>query len=315
VIIRHPVARVVVDGRSLSSAEAAVGRVEVRLALGGEHDSARILLWLRSRVADIRLEAPLSIALGERDNLVDVWGGRVAQVASGDRRVALEGLAHTAQLSRQRVTRTWQDQTVGDIVRDLAGDAELDEVDASLNLPWYAVDTRRTVWAHLRELGQLVGTDLAASAAGAVRFVPARTSTATHSLRFGAEVIRWSVGELPSASPPPVRAYGAASEAGSQQWHWLLAEAGEGGASISGAIRTRDAADASTRARSERAARRARRASLLAVGTPAVRPGDVVRLPDVPGAAADGYRVTGVLHQLDGRTGFTTTLRLEGVAA
>jgi phage protein D len=314
-VIRHPIARVVVDGRTLTSAEAAIARVEVRLGLGGEHDSARVLLWLRSKAAGIEPDAPVSIALGNRDDIVDVWGGKVAHVTTGDRQVVIDGLAHTAQLSRTRVTKTWQEQTVADIVRDLAADVEMDEIDASLSLPWYAVDTRRTVWSHLRDLAHLVGADLAASAAGAVRFVPARTAGEVHSLRFGAHVLRWNVGALQTSEPPALRAYGAASEAGSQQWHWLLGDAGDAVGLTPGAIRTKDAADAATRARQDRAARRGQRGTALAVGSPAVRPGDTVKLEDVPGAAASGYRVTAVLHQLDGRTGFTTSLRMEGLAA
>ena len=77
----------------------------------------------------------------------------------------------------------------------------------------------------------------------------------------------------------------------------------------------RDAVNAATRARTDRAARRGQRASALSVGSPKVRPGDVVKITDVPEAASGGYRVTGVTHQLDGRTGFTSTLRMEGVAS
>jgi phage protein D len=313
-VIRHPIARVVIDGRPLTSAEAAIGRVDIRLALGGEHDSARVQLWLRSKAASLAPDAPVSIALGEKDDLVDVWAGKVSHVTTGDRHVLIDGLAHTAQLSRTRVTKTWQEQTVADIVRDLATDVDMDEIDASLSLPWFAVDTRRTVWAHLRDLAHLIGADLAASASGAVRFVPARTSGAVHSLRFGAQLMRWNIGALQTAEPPALRAYGAASEAGSQQWHWLLGDAGDAVGTTPGAIRTKDAADAATRARRDRASRRGQRGTALATGSPAVRPGDVVTLDQVPGAASSGYRVTRVLHQLDGRAGFTTSLRMEGLA-
>jgi prophage tail gpP-like protein len=317
VIVRHPVARLEVDGRRLTSAEAAVGAVEIRLTLGGEHDSARVTLWSRSKLAGAAPEARAAIALGERDDPVEVWGGTLAMTEAGDRHVVLEGLSHTASLSRSRVTRTWQDQTVADIVRDLAGDAEIDEVDATLQLPWFAADARRTVWSYLRELAEMVGADVASNASGAVRFVPSSAAGEEHTLRFGAELLRWKLAERPSAPARGARALGAASEAGAQQWHWLLADSGSnaGGAPLSGAVRTKDAADLVAQARSDRAARRSHRASVLAVGSADLRPGDVVKLQDVPGAATERWRVTAVVHRLDGRFGFTTSLALEGAAA
>lgn len=312
-ILRHPIARMVVDAETYSSAQAAVQWAEVRLSLGGAHDAARVGLWLNSRAGGVAPEARASIALGEGTDLTDVWAGTISWVEAGERRVALEGLSHTAQLSAQRVARAWQDQSVGDIVRDLAGPVQIDNVDASLQLPWYAVDTRRTVWSHLRELAQLIGADVTSNPSGGVRFVPSASSAQTHTLRYGADLIRWQLAELPAVDAPGIRAYGAASEAGAQQWHWLLGDAGSGGGvSIPGAIRTKDAADLGTKARTDRAARRAHRASVLALGVPAIRPGDVVRLADVPGAPQERYRVTGVAHRLDGRTGFTSALQMEG---
>jgi hypothetical protein len=316
VILRHPIARVVVDGRRFTSAEAAVGWLEARLSLGGTHDTVRIGLWLRSRTAGIAPGARVSVALGEGNDVVDVWAGKVSHVALGERHVIVEGLSFTASLSNQHLTRTWQEQKVEDIVRDLTGDVDIDEVDASLQLPWYAIDARRTVWSHVRELAAMIGADVAATASGAVRFVPARTAAQSHELRHAAHLIRWRFGELPVATTRGVRAYGAASEAGSQQWHWLLGDSGQsGGGSIPGAIRTRDAADASARARSDHAWRQAHRASVLAVGSPRIRAGDVVRVTDLPDVPQKQYRVIGVLHRLDGATGFTSLLQMEGAAA
>ena len=315
-IRRHPIAKLTVDGRSLTSAEAAVGFAEVRLTLGGGHDSARIGIWSASKLAGSATAARASIGLGDKDDVKDVWAGALTLVQSSDQRVVLEGLSHTSSLSRQRLTKTFQEQSVEDIVRDLTGQVDIDEVDASLQLPWYAVDTRRSVWSHLLDLARLIGADVASSASGAVRFVPVRTTADIHTLRHGADIIRWTFGELTTIDPLEVRPYGAASEAGEQQWHWLLGDTGQSGsgATVPGAVRTKDAAEQSTQARTGRATRQSHRATVLAVGAPDIRPGDVVKLSDVPGAPAEQYRVTSLAHRLDGRRGFTTTLHMEGAA-
>jgi hypothetical protein len=315
-IRRHPIATLIVDGRSLTSAEAAVGFAEVRLALGGSHDSARVGVWSSSKLAGSATAARASIGLGDKDDVVDVWAGALTLVQSSDERIVLEGLSHTSTLSRQRLAKTFQEQSVEDIVRDLVGQVDIDEVDASLQLPWYAIDTRRSVWSHLLDLARLIGADVASTASGSVRFVPVRASAGVHTLRHGAEIIQWTFGERTTIDPLEVRAYGAASEAGEQQWHWLLGDVGQSGsgANVVGAVRTKDAAEQTTQARTDRATRQSHRATVLAVGSPSIRPGDVVQLGGVPGAPTDRYRVTSLAHRLDGRRGFTTTLRMEGAA-
>lgn len=319
-IIRHPVASLVVSGRPFTAAEAAVGTVDVRLASGGEHDSARLVLWSTSRAAGASTGDRIAIALGERGDVVDVWAGTVVRAERADGQVVLDALAHTAPLSRERRAQAWQDQTVADIVRDLVGAVAIEEVDASLQLPWFAVDTQRSVWSHLRDLAHLVGAELGSSPNGAVRFVPVAASRNVHTLRYGAELVRWKLADHDITPARGASAYGAASEAGAQQWHWLMGAGGgnSGGGSapaLAGVLRTRDAADAVAKGRAERQQRRTRQGLLLAVGTPAIRPGDGVSLTSVPGVPDARYRVRTVHHRLDGRLGMSTTLTVEGAAA
>src|SRR5262249_23328549 len=148
-------------------------------------------VWSSSKLAGSATAARASIGLGDKDDVVDVWAGTLTLVRSSDERVVLEGLSHTSTLSRQRLTKTFQEQSVEDIVRDLAGQVDIDEVDASLQLPWYAIDTRRSVWSHVLDLARLIGADVASNASGAIRFVPVRAGAGVHTLRHGADIIRW----------------------------------------------------------------------------------------------------------------------------
>lgn len=315
-IIRHPVARITAGSRALSSAEAAIATVDVRLSSGGEHDTLRLVLWSTSRIADLAPGDPLLVALGEAGDEVDVWGGEVTRAEVVEGHVVIDALSHTAPLSRVRRSMTWEEQRVEQIVRDLVGAADMDEVDASLTLSWFAVDTQRPVWAHLRELAGLIGAEVGASASGAVRFVPVSAAPHVHRLRRGAELIRWQLADQVVAEARGARAYAAASEAGAAQWHWLKGTGGGGvnGATgvLAGALRTQDAADAVATARDARRTRRTREGTLVTCGSPAVRPGDVVVLSGVEGAVTDRWRVRGVHHRLDGAYGFLTTLRAEG---
>ncbi len=314
-IIRHPVARLSAGSRTLTSAEGGIALVEARLSSGGEHDAVRVVLWSTSKLAGLAPGDPLSLALGEAGDEADVWAGEVTRAEAREGYLIVDGLAHTAALSRERRSQSWEDQAVEDIVRDLAGAVAIDEVDASLRLPWYAVDVQRPVWSHLRELAGVIGAELGASAAGAVRFVPVAARGNNHTLRRGAELVRWQLAGHALPDARGARAYAAASESGAAQWHWLRGDSGGAGgavATLGGALRTRDAADAAAAARSQRRARREQQGVLITCGSPDIRPGDVVTLDGVSGAPADRWRVRAVRHRLDGSRGFSTTLHVEG---
>ena len=312
--LSRPRAVVTLDGRSLTSAEAAVARVRVVLGVGGAHDPAEVVVWPDSLLSAATPGSALAVALGEEGDEEDVWAGEVADVSSGPDGVVLDGLAGTVGLARERVSRTYLDQSVADVVRDLAGSAPVDEVGGDLELPAYTVDDRRTVWAHLRELAELSGADLGSAPNGGLRFVPPRTGMADHTFRYGAELLAWIAAAGSAVAAPAVAAHGAASEAGAEQWHWLRrSPAGSGGAlRVPAAVRTRDAAEAVAQALAARAARAAVRGRLRLRGTPEVRPGDLVDLSDLPSGDPGTLRVLRVEHVLDGRTGFITSLDVEG---
>lgn len=318
-IIRHPVARITSGSRTLSSAEAAIASIDVRLSSGGAHDAVRLALWSTSRLADTGPGDRLGVALGEAGDEVDVWGGEVTRVEVADGCVLVDALAHTVRLSRTRRSLSWEGQRIEQVVRDLAESVDVDEVDASLTLSWYAVDAQRSVWEHLRDLAIMVGAELGASASGGARFVPVGGAPNVHRLRRGAELTQWQLADQVVAESRGARAYAAASEAGAAQWHWLKGDGGggtggTGGASgvLAGTLRTQEAADTVAAARSARRTRRAREGVLVTCGSPDVRPGDVVVLVGVAGAATDRWRVRNVHHRLDGTHGLETTLRVEG---
>jgi hypothetical protein len=52
---------------------------------------------------------------------------------------------------------------------------------------------------------------------------------------------------------------------------------------------------------------------LLVVGRPSLRPTDLVELRGLPEPAPGPLRVLAVEHRFDGRAGFLTSLRVEGM--
>ncbi|HWK88737.1 MAG TPA: hypothetical protein VNP72_02030 [Longimicrobium sp.] len=311
--LSRPRVVVMLDGRSLTGAEAAVARVRVALSVSGAHDRAEVLAWPQSRLAEATPGSTLSVALGEDGEEEDVWAGEVVEVAAGEDGVALDGLSGTVALSRERISRTWVGESVADVVRDLAGSAPVDEVGGDVKLSAYTVDDRRTVWAHLLELAALTGAEVGSAPDGGLRFLAPRTGSADHTFRHGADVLSWRASATSAPTAASVAAYGAASEAGAEQWHWLLrAPSGTAPVRVVPALRTREAADALAQALTARAERAAVRGTLRLRGAPEVRPGALVEVEDLPAGGPGTLRVLSVEHVLDGRAGLVTTLSVEG---
>jgi len=315
--LSRPHARITVDGTELGADEAALVRLRVDLGCDGTHDHAGLELWPRSRFADAAAGATLRIALGERDAEQAVFTGEVAARRLLPQALTLEGLAATAALSRAAKSQSYLDQTVADIVRDLAGGATIGRVEGDLKLNAYHVDNRRPVWSHLKALARLVGADLGCAADGGLQFLPAAGAVTPVTLRYGAELLDWHLREQAAPQPAEVAAYGAASEQGEARWHWIGHDpvgAGAAATRLPAALATRDAAQAVGRALAQRAQRAAVSGEVLIAGRPALRPGDAVELADLPGAAAGGpgvLRVRAVRHTFDARSGFLTRLQVE----
>ena len=126
--------------------------------------------------------------------------------------------------------------------------------------------------------------------------------------RYGADVLSWHAGPRPAPAVPTAIASGAASDQGSEKWHWLTRDPASGGTStrVIAAFRTKDAADQLNQALSDRASRAALRGQVLLVGRAGVRPGargggdgPALRRPGHPAGPFGGARA-------DARTGFTT---------
>ncbi len=255
----RPNAVITLAGQSYTAAEAALMRMRVALSVRGAHDGVALTVWPSSKLARADIGAKISVALGPSGSEVDVWSGEVNAVAASPDALSITGLASTAALSRTRISQTYMDQSVADIVRALAAGVDLDQVESDL---------------------------MAAQAA-------------------------------PDA--PAVAAYGAASEAGADQWHWILSSPAPQGNGpflrLVPAVRTREGADAMARALASRAARAATCGRLGLVGRADVRPGDLVDIAGLPGNSPGTLRVLEVDHLLDPGQGFMTALTVQGASA
>src|SRR6185503_13100198 len=158
----RPSAVVTLDGKRLTSAEGAVMRTRVRLGMGPAHDAVEIFCWPSSKLKDAAVKGQLTVAIGPGGSETDVFTGEVTGVRLTPDGVALEGLASSIALSRTYTSQSFISLSIADIVQQLASAAGVTVEDASgdTTLSSYAVDDRRSAWAHLNDLARLVGADI-----------------------------------------------------------------------------------------------------------------------------------------------------------
>ncbi|HKJ03586.1 MAG TPA: hypothetical protein VJ997_14055, partial [Longimicrobiales bacterium] len=281
----RPSALLNLDGQELTSAEAAALLITVSLSVGTEHDGVEILAWPDSKLSAAGPGSTLEVSLGHAGEEELVWTGEVRSVVQSPEGLALEGLAPSYALSRQYRSQTFLKQTAGDIARDLAGEIDVGEVGADVELEAYAVDDRRSIWAHLHELARLTGSEVGSDPEGGLRFVPPREGSADVKVRYGADLLRWELSAAAAGTPAAVAALGSASEEGAEKWHWLrhdpVPSAGDSPTSVVATFRTRDAADALAERLAGSAARAAMSGEVTIVGRPEVRPGDLLEVQDL----------------------------------
>src|SRR5206468_3479625 len=107
------------------------------------------------------------------------------------------------------VSKTFLNQTVSAIVRQLADPVSISSVESDLELGQYGVENRRSIWWHLRDLAELSGCDLTATPQGELLWRP-RGHGENRTLRRGADIIDFAHGEGNGRDGTAVAAHGSA---------------------------------------------------------------------------------------------------------
>jgi len=274
--------------------------------------------------AGVRFEAapgdPASIDLDGGDGAETVLTGKVRAVRDtlqGIRVVAADGSADLAAL---RPAATYERQDAKAVIRALASDASADvgRLDVDLDMAAYVADQARTAAQHVAALAELAGALATFDADGALT-VASPPATADVALRHGRELVAVEVDDRPGpqATPVPV-GFGPAGTPSAPGALRHTADALPAGAPAAGpsavrlpsaVLRTPGVATAAGLAAAGRQSALARRLRGRAFLLPALRPGAVLEVQDLPDRLAEGgpWLVTSVVHRLQPRSGGTTT--------
>jgi phage protein D len=266
---------------------------------------------------------PIALDLGYAGNgLSPVLKGAVRAVESGIATCRIEGLSPMTALLDLRLHQTYEKQTVGGIVSDLAGQAGLDvgQVEDGIDLPVYVVDDSKNAYEHARILAAKCGFDLYLDVDNKLVFKPFEKTRADHTFEYGLHVLAVDVQrQEPAYRRVEVWGESPASSQGEDAASWLtkkpqdfVGRAGSGEPLLrvqDRSIRTKAAAEASAQARLRQIEREALTGSLTVLGAPQVKLGDAVEVKGMPDAGANGiYQVRRIQHHLSKTGGFVTTI-------
>jgi hypothetical protein len=282
--------------------------------------------------ARARLDAapgdPATLELDGGEGVETVLTGAVAWI----RRELLEsevvGADGGAALAALRPAATHEKRSAKDVIRTLAGEARVDvgSIDVDLPLAVYVGHQARTAAEHIAYLADLGGATARLDGEGRLDVMRVPEGPADLALRYGREILgiaersrpapsvrRFAIGNGPagSASAPDALRPGATPLPGD------ATAPGPGAVwSAHAVLRTPAAALTASRAADTRAAAAAKAIACRCFLLPALRPGTVVEIQDLPAGLSPGpWLITRVQHRLHPVEGGSTAFEARNTSA
>jgi phage protein D len=339
-----PTFTLTVDSLRTTTAKPVAGPVRFLIERDMDIAADALTFDLRER-GGIGLDDAATLHLGHDGDEQGVFTGKVVDLRLSLVGVTVRALGTMGELLNLRTASTYESQTIGAIIRDLAGQAGLTPgtVDDGPLLPRYAVDSRISAWAHARDLADRLGFELYTDRDGKVMFhapgdgqsggglLGTATAAAAASLlgvgggesyAFAKQLLAARADRLPAAwQAIDVGGESPASGQGEETAHWLTTDdsayrghAGSGDPRrlvLDPAARTKDLADQFAAGRLAIAARHAYATSVRLMGRASVDLGDAVSVTDVSDDLLNGSGyIRAIRHRFDALGGFVTDLRM-----
>jgi hypothetical protein len=257
-----------------------------------------------------------------------VFTGRVRTVAAdGSGVVRLVATDAAGVLAARRVETSFENQSAGDVIRALAGDAAVSTgtIANGIDLPFLVVDGARSVWTHVAELARLCGHFAYVAGDGALHFVPVATGDPVQRFTRGEDILSIRrTAEAPAFGAVTTWGEGAAGSQGADAWAMLIKDpapvTGTNGSGVerrfpARVLRSGDAVRSAASALAAAAQRLSDHGEMVVPGAPAVYAGATIEIAGA-GAGLDGKAlVTGVRHTYETRAGFRSRIRFIGAGS
>jgi phage protein D len=326
-----PIYQLNIGGVTIDSAAnpgtSTVVEIAVALDLDTPADQAVIRLGRAGGVVP-SVGADVTVDLGYAETTTErVFTGVIDEVRPDVTGVRVSALGALRKLLALRIDQTYREKTAGAIVRDLASRAALPlaSVEDGVSYLVYVADEHRSAYHHARALADANGFLLYADSEGKLVFRDFSGQITTHLFEYGEQLL-WTESRLTPAGSAQVRVIGEspADSAGTAAFAWVskgfnAGIAGSGTPTLvieDAALRTHEAAARAAGAALQRLSQRQTNGRLRALGRPAARLGDAIRVRGEPDENLNGtFQVRAVSHLLSKQRGFTTDIRFWGLGS
>lgn len=207
----------------------------------------------------------------------------------------LGGVNGGALLSRLRINQSYEKQSAGDIVSDLAGQAgvDTDTVENGVDFPFYVLDDRSNAYQHIAALARKSGYVTYFTTQGKLYFGPYADGQAAQTFSYGVDILSLQVKQTrPILGSVTTIGQGAAGAEGQEAWGWLIkdpgavtAEAGQGQArrlKSDASLRSSEASQSAADGIAAAAGRTALTGTIVVPGAPLVVVGSSIEIADAP---------------------------------
>ena len=296
----------------------------VEIGLAPFVDIARLDIAADDQAPTVALDDNGSISLGYSDSSTDLV--LTATVNALD--YSLRGSTRVgagnggALLARMRVNQSYEQQSAGAIVSDLASSAAVDTdvVEDGVEFPFIVLDDRSTAYQHIVTLANKSGFVAYFTTEGKLYFGPFNEGQPVQTFTYGSDIISLQVRSVsPIVGSAKIVGQGAAGSEGQDAWSWLVkdpssvtGEAGDGSQErlVSDAtLRSSEASQAAADSIAAAGQLTAVRGFIQVPGAPQVVVGSTIEISGAPQEAANGTAlVSWVSHRYDKRRGFTSVL-------
>lgn len=291
----------------------------------------------------VNLGDEVVVKLGHDGDEEAVFAGNVVALCPAIVGVEIRALGKMNALLNLRTSATYEDRTAGSIANDLVDQAGLSAgtIHEGPTLPCYAVDSRLSAFAHLKDLADRLGYELYSDRQGKIQFHalgPAVSldaagggllGSATSLVGGGSEGYAFGKHLLNATANRQNPAWGAIEVGGESPMsgqgettaHWLTTKdadyrgaAGNGSPNLlvfDSVARTKDLAERFAAGRLAIVNRQAHQIQIRVMGRPQVDLGDSLTTSDVPDALINGNGyVRAIRHQFGELIGFVTDFRI-----
>jgi hypothetical protein len=266
------------------------------------------------------------IELTSGDRTARVVTAEVQSIESSLGQMRIRGVTGKQKLANARLNQVYENQTLKQIVSDLASQAgvQVGDVETGSSHSYYVVHESKNLLNHVHELARRDGLDIYFDQENALTAKKFNKSSPDHTFFYGIDVLDLHLrNHQPVSDHLVVYGESPASNRGSDTWHWIAkdlspfrGEVGKGANTLAisdGSLRTKDAATNLVTSRFGALKDCATLGKLKILGNPEVKLGEAIEIKNAPKPELNGlFKVISVRHILNKREGYLTFVDFRG---